>query len=388
MRRLLAPVIGALAVLGAAAADAPAVPCGPATCASLSSAVAGSRVLFVRPQGQHGPLVGYDLATARVRGRLPDGVLSADGRRFVAAARIGRHTEVTRFDAATGKVLGSLRLAEWNLEVEAVSSDGRYAALVWGTLDPLVSIVDLDRNRLVRKVHLQGKWAVDALSRDGRRLYLIEYQDQNQTNYLVRVHVAGRGLVAGAITDPNEPEPMTGIAWSSIGSPDGSRQLTLYLKSGTSSTEPFVHALSLTSATAACIDLPGGDFVSAGRYALVLAPDRRTLFAANPSLGVVATIDLERKAVVSTVRFTHSTADDGVSAAFGAVSPDGRTLYFTAGRGVIAYDADARTVRGPYDVGAVGGVGFDPSGRTVLVVRRNGSTIRLDAASGRQLAGS
>jgi len=41
-----------------------------------------------------------------------------------------------------------------NLKVGAVSSDGRYAALVWGTKDPDISIVDLDRGRLAWKVHL------------------------------------------------------------------------------------------------------------------------------------------------------------------------------------------------------------------------------------------
>jgi hypothetical protein len=61
-------------------------------------------------------------------------------------------------------------------------------------------------------------------------------------------------------------------------------------------------------------------------------------------------------------------------------------LYFSAGRGVLAYDTVARTVRGPYAPGSVAGVGFHPSGRTVLVVRPGGATVRLDAASGAPLA--
>ena len=45
-----------------------------------------------------------------------------------------------------------------------------------------------------------------------------------------------------AITDPSEPEPMTGTAWSSTGSRDGRWQLTLYLKPGGNTTDAFVHA--------------------------------------------------------------------------------------------------------------------------------------------------
>jgi hypothetical protein len=336
--------------------------------------------LLVRPHGLQGPLVAYDLVTGKAGRALPAGVLSADGRRFVAASNEIEATRVTSFDPASGRRLRSMRLHEWNLQIAAVSSDGRYAALVWGRSDPDISIADLQRGRLVRKVHLQGKWTVDALSRDGRRLYLIE--DRAPAGYLVRVHVAGRGLVPGAITDPREPAPMTGTPWTSTGSRDGRWQLTLYLKPGNSKTEAFVHALSLTGARAGCIDLPGGDFVSAGRYALVLAPDGRTLYAANPTLGVVATIDLATQAVTSTVRFAPMSADEATSAAFGAASPDGQTIYFTAGRGLIAFDATARATRGPYNVGTVAGVGFDPAGKTLLVVRANGSTVRIDPRSG------
>jgi hypothetical protein len=96
----------------------------------------------------------------------------------------------------------------------------------------------------------------------------------------------------------------------------------------------------------------------------------------------VATIDLETRKVVGTVHFPAATADTSTSSAFGTIAPDGSTLYFTAGRALLAYDTATRTVRGPYQVGSVGGIGFQPSGRTVLVVRRDGTTLRIDAASG------
>jgi hypothetical protein len=380
MPRLIVPLVAGALVTLVLAAGASSVPCGPTTCAPLSSAAAGSRTLAVRPHGLTGPLVLYDLATAREAARLPAGVLSADGRRYVTAANVGQRTRVTRFNSETGRRMSSAVLGEWNLQLAAVSATGRYAALAWGTKSPTIWIVDLNGSRVMRKVRLEGDWAVDGLSADGRRLYLIE--NHSGGGYDVRVHDASRGLVPGAITDPDEPGKMTGIAWTSTGTRDGSWQLTLYLEAAGATTGAFVHALSLRSATAACIDLPGGDFMAVGRYALVLAPGGRMLYAANASLGVVATIDLQARKVVDTVRFADGGADTQTSTAFGAIAPDGRTLYFSAGRGVLAYDMGARAVRGPYAPGSVAGVGFHPSGRTVLVVRPNGTTVRLDAATG------
>ncbi len=384
MGKLIAQIIVSFALLALAAGTASGVPCGPSTCASLSTAVTGSKVLVVRPHGQLGPLVAYNLATGRLAARLPAGLLSADGRRYVTAANVGLSTRLTRFNVATGARLGSLRVGTRNLKVGALSADGRYAATVRGTEDPDVFVVDLDRGRLVRTVHLAGGWSVDALSRDGRKLYLIQRLDNGK--YRVRVHDSRRGLVAGAITDPKEPEPMTGLPWASSGTRDGDWQLTLYLKPGTETSEAFVHALSLDGARAACIDLPGGEFMAAGRYALVPAPDGRTLYAANPSLGVVATIDLGTRAILSTVHFAGSAAANESSAAFGALSPNGKTLYFSAGRDLFAYDTGSRAFRGRYDVGSVAGIGFHPSGRTVLVVKPGGGSIRVDASTGKRLA--
>jgi hypothetical protein len=221
---------------------------------------------------------------------------------------------------------------------------------------------------------------VDALSRDGRRLYLIQYQQSG--DYHVRLYDAATGLAAEAITDPSEPGAMTGLPWSSIGSRDGHWQLTLYLEAQGTRTGAFVHALSLTGAEARCIDLPGGDFLAAGRYALTLAPDGHTLYAANPSLGVIAVIDLARHAVHKIVHFPAAAADTSTSTAFGAISPNGKTLYFSAGSGVLAFDTHSTASRGPYKLGDVRGLGFSPSGRSLLVVKADGSTVQLNPKNG------
>ncbi len=173
--------------------------------------------------------------------------------------------------------------------------------------------------------------------------------------------------------------------WSSTGTRDGRWQLTLFLKSRGDTTEAFVHALSLDRGVAACIDLSAGGFTAMGRYALVLAPDGRTLYAANPSVGVVSVVDLVRRAVSSTVHFTPVAADERTSAAFGAVSRDGRTVYFSAGRGLFAYDTRTGAVRRPYRPWTIMGAGVAPTGAALLVVLADGKTLRLDARTGAPL---
>jgi hypothetical protein len=381
MRKLVAALTGAsaLVALSIVVELALAVPCGPSTCAPASVASPGSRVLLVRPQGLHGPLAAYDILTGKARPSLPEGALSADGRRFIAVAPHVAGTRVISYNPLTGARVGSwTALADYRARVGAVSANGRFAALVAGENNAHVTVVDLARRTALRSIDLPGRWDVDALSRDGSLLYLLEFQADG--SYRVRLEQAGRGLVPGAITDPSEAEPMAGFPWSSIGTRDGRWQLTLFLKSSDDKTEAFIHALSLDTGRAKCIDLQTGAFMAIGRYALVLSPNGRTLYAANPSLGVVSTVDLTRRAVVSTVRFRpRSAASQSTSGAFGTISRDGRTVFFSSGVGLHAYDTRGHTARELSGVGEILGVGVAPSGKTLLVVRPDGTSRRLDA---------
>jgi DNA-binding beta-propeller fold protein YncE len=387
MRKVLVPAAGLAVVAAVAVGAAQAAPCSPATCAPISVSTPGSNLLFVRSKGLFGPLTAYNLTTGKVGKSLADGALSADGRRYVTGTLeptgSGAATRITRYDATSGARLGAWLLKAVSGRVAAVSATGRFAAVVQGDEDQLVFVVDLDRRAVLRRVQLSGYWGVDALSRDASRLYLLEYDRAG--GYSVRVEVAGTGLLPEPVTDPDETEPMTGFPWSSIATPDGSMQLTLFIKSSENKSAAFIHALSLNSSRAKCIDLQSGGFMAIGRYALVLAPDGRTLYAANPSMGVIDVVDLEKRAVVSTVRFKPTPQDKQTSAAFGAISRDGRTLYFSAGRGLHAYDTRSGVVRAPFRVGAVAGVGIAPSGKTLLVVRSRGTSLRLNAATGARL---
>jgi hypothetical protein len=108
--------------------------------------------------------------------------------------------------------------------------------------------------RLRGVVRLAGWNTLDAISPDGRWLYLIHYRS-NGVNYEVRAYdVTHRRMLARPIVDPREPdEKMQGIAATRTMSPDGRWAYTLYMRGDEA---PFIHALDTTGRTARCIDLP------------------------------------------------------------------------------------------------------------------------------------
>jgi hypothetical protein len=144
-------------------------------------------------------------------------------------------------------------------------------------------VLDVRRyNARVRdRVSLPGFFTVDAISPDGRRLYLIHYTHGNDLlRYEVRAYDLPRHrLLAKPIVDPREPdEKMLGTPVTRVMSRDGRWAYTLYARPQDA---PFIHALDTRAGTAACIDLDG-----------VAASDATTLRLTPPAGGrplVVAT---------------------------------------------------------------------------------------------------
>ena len=106
-------------------------------------------------------------------------------------------------------------------------------------------------------VALRGDFSFDALSPDGRLLYLIHYLSRRDpTRYEVRAYdvPAGR-LLPAPIVDPREAdERMRGLPITRVASADGRWHYTLYDGAGS---HPFIHALDTVGRTAVCIDLDG-----------------------------------------------------------------------------------------------------------------------------------
>ena len=357
----------------------------PLPCSGQSASPPGSKLLYVQPEGSRGLLVAHNTATRQVVFALPPGMASADGRTFFSTSSTVQTTALKRWSVATAQQRGGWTLpGHWKLQ--GVSPSGRWAALAGraGTHTRLL-VFDAKVGKRAHVMSLRGKFEVETISRDGKSLFLIEHFAGRQYN--VRQYDLSRERL---VADPLRAEGvkiMAGYAWSGVASPNGRWLLTLYLS--TPGKLAFVHSLDLERSRPACIGLPsgrGGAFENLKRYSLTLSPDSGTLYAANPALGVVAELDLARSEVKRVARFEKSAPVTGAHpATLSTISRNGRTMYFSAGRDLWAYDAAYGVVRGPYATGGkIVGVGYGAEDERVFAVRRDGHMVAFRAADGKR----
>jgi hypothetical protein len=386
MRRL---VVLAILLLVPAPATSLANGC-PAPCSGQVSSPDGSQFLYVQPAGVGGAVHAYDPDSGVRLFSLPPGMTSADGVSHVTADARPLGTVVTRYLVAVGSLAGAMTVdGRW--ELGGVSPNGRFAALVRRTAGRSrtdVAVANLFAGRVAHRLRLRGNFEVETVSRDGKRLFLIQHlPTSGAPRYLVRLFDLSRDrLAAKPLRGKGEPSVMAGLAWSGIGSPDGRWLLTLYLNTGRN--VAFVHALDLIRSSPLCIFLPsGGRFDALKRYGLTLSPDGRRLYATNAAIGAVAEIDLATRKVVRRIRFPVTRDLSGPSALTGTISRNGRTLYFSPGRNLWAYDTAYGVVRGPYLTGgAISGFGFGAGDRRVHALRADGRLVSFDAATGKTVS--
>ncbi|HEX8646773.1 MAG TPA: hypothetical protein VF715_07710 [Thermoleophilaceae bacterium] len=202
-----------------------------------------------------------------VPGVVSDDLVSLDGRHRFDTLPAGDGTSVARIATAGGTIRSSRFLAG-SFVIPAVTLDGSSSGLSAGgerlvLIRPRVqfpqattrlAILHAATLRPQRIVTLRGDYSFDAISRDGRMLYLIEYLSRSDpTRYAVRAYEPRSGRLSEPIVDPREPgEDMSGFPITRATSPDGRWAYTLY----DDGDHPFVHALDTDRRTAACIDLP------------------------------------------------------------------------------------------------------------------------------------
>jgi hypothetical protein len=140
------------------------------------------------------------------------------------------------------------------------------------------------------RITLPGWFTVDAVSPDGRWMYLIHYTSISNTNhYEVRAYdLRARRLVSKPVIDPREPdEKMQGIPVTRVMSADGRWAYTLYQRPEEA---PFIHALDTQGRTARCIDLDDVSDNDLGEAHLVLTRGGATLRVDGPA-GPLALVD-------------------------------------------------------------------------------------------------
>jgi|RhiMetdeSRZDD1v2_1073273.scaffolds.fasta_scaffold67185_1 hypothetical protein len=205
-----------------------------------------------------GPSAGVELGGA--------GIAAVDGTlRYVARSNAGL-TTVTAYDrdgqsvrhgVAGRGVLGIPRVA-FDGTLDGLAHDGRSLVLaspgrVEGT--SRFAVISTPSLELRRMITLRGSWSFDALSPDGRKLYLVEYASTGRPTYRVRSYDLVRGtLLREAVIDPRRGgRAMTGLPVTRAFGPGGVWAYTLYQKPGGF---PFVHALDTVRGQALCIELP------------------------------------------------------------------------------------------------------------------------------------
>ncbi len=156
------------------------------------------------------------------------------------------------------------------------------------------------------QIALRGSYTFDAISPNGRLLYLIQYSSPpDPTRYLVRAYdVAAGHMLSKPVIDPSEGgRPMTGRPITRVTSPDGRWAYTLY---DGSDEGPFIHALDTSDHRAVCVDLDG---ISLPRnlsvFRLTVSSDGGQLTVLGRGAEPVAAVDTR------TFEVTRATASTG-----------------------------------------------------------------------------
>jgi hypothetical protein len=244
---------------------------------------------------------------------------------------------------------------------------------------------------------LKGSFSFDALSDDGRSLFLVEHLS-GPDDYRVRrfdlvqgqldpTILVEKGALATAV--------MNGQRYASIPVAELHTVYSLYY--GTSGA--FVHALALDGGPINCIDLPGPRAIDPqlqGEWTLALSPGRDALYAVNAAEGFVSRIDLSNGSVRSGTFsppaapaavfswVTQAAAKEFDQGGSAVVSPDGRTLFASAVNGYVAIDTTDLRLKGAYLAGSrFSGLTMSPDGRWLLAVRDQDRLVRLSPPDGR-----
>jgi hypothetical protein len=222
------------------------------------------------------------------------------------------HTTISIIDTNSGDTIRTLNIpgkystSDRGCADSMISGDGRWLALrTQNTLAGATSIalIDTQAGKLVKSIHLQGDFTLDAISPKGTMLYLLEYYQAGTSHYNVRAYdVTANQLLQDSIVDKNDlGDKMQGVALARQMSDNGDMAYTLYINPVTN--KAFIHVLWLTDtvnnsvpfpAIARCLDLPvGSSSALLHYYTLVLTQDGKTLYAVNAALGTIATINLD-----------------------------------------------------------------------------------------------
>jgi hypothetical protein len=377
-----------------------------AGCGSLKDETAKQDISQVASQPAHEllyvatstGLTVLDASTDTVVATLPVGTLLPDRSRYWIV-ETGDRTTVRGVDPATGAEQVSFVIeGRWSVPAaygpapSGLSGNGKWMALVappakingTETLNRF-AIVDLTLKRINRTVNANGDLAFDALSNDGRNLYLIEHLVP-APQYVVRVaSFEGSGLADGVLGQIKtaEPEVMNGIYHASVAV--GDWLLSLYSNPGRG---PFIHALNTTQFYAQCIlNMPDVPVALRPAWSMLLDAKRQRLYAVNGAGGVISEVETSRLTVVrSKIEIAPAATTLTTAPAHpAALSTDGTRIYVAAAQGVMVIYTGDLSVRSRYLTDRlVDSVVVSEDGQR-LYIASSGVITKVEAATGKPL---
>ena len=364
-RRLIALLILTFAILTA---------CGRAN--ATHPAAAGYLIFLEGGFSNSGETVKVlDSGTGTVVHELPIGTPTSDWSRYYIVSDLTGSANLKAIEPASGRTIAQTTIpAGYSLPniafrgpTAGLSPNGQWLALTsqgHGTGGVMTTNFLVGPSALTdsfKTIRVNGDFVFDALSNDGKSLYLIQKMiDPN--HYRVRLYDVSAGLLAPQpVADKRDAsEPMNGIRGDSAADPTGNYVYTVYIRQA----GPFIHALPLGEPIAWCVDLPSkapNDMEKQFHWALALSQDGRSVYAANAALGTIAVMTTgEPPLIVRTgsVALSHTgdllaglvTNADAKGPQIGgaALTPDGRTLFTFGETGVLAVDTASLKVRAHY----------------------------------------
>jgi hypothetical protein len=342
---------------------------------SAPPAVAGYRLVLDEGFGgasEH--LTIRDSGSGAIQRTLPIGTPAPDWSRYYVVTPLTGSTRLAALDPLSGRTLAQTTIPSGYVlpqlgfggPTAGLSPNGQWVALTGQgrtSAGQAVSSFLIGPTSLTEpftEVGVMGQFDFDAVSNDGRSLYLIEPL-KDPGHYHVRLYdVASKTLLNQVVVDKNEPkEAMAGLRGDGVAQNAGSFVYTVYARPNDG---PFIHALPVNQPFAYCLDLPGdpiNDVEEEYLWSLAITPDGSTLYAVNGSLGHVAVIttsgvpriartgSLALKPASSSILAGLVVNAEAKGARIGgaALSPDGQTLYAIGDIGIVAIDTTTLKVR-------------------------------------------
>jgi hypothetical protein len=420
------PVLGLVALVGCSTASSPSSPDGtaapapsvaPSADATAQPSQAGAGDAWLIVSGVSEPTLRVILdSTLEDIFELPVGAPDDTWGHILTATPGERTTRIhdlvvqPGFGGSTQDVDGRWRLPTVGLDPipRGVSADRTTIVLVEADAEHGAVGVDRTVSRFAvvdaplgldippRIITLEGAFDFDALSPDGKLLYVAQQvPGPLEGRYQVRaVETATGRMREGIIVDKrNIDEEMAGWPVDQARRADG-MVMTLYR----GVEYPFVHALSSVEAWAVCIDLPtrGFDDVEAGAdWGIISLGPGKSDLAVNATIGIAVEIHPTELSIKRTVDFEPSAAAAFRLAKFGhghlgpagrrvIAAPDGASVFAAGEGGIVRIGAKDLDVQQRYLTGtAVDGLTLTPDGSTLFALTRTGGRIaRLDVATG------